>query len=86
MSSLNGLCDRITALFSEQMNLAVPSVDTDLFDAGLVDSLVFVDLLVRLEREFGIHVSLDELELENFRSIAKIAAFAASKNGFKNAE
>lgn len=86
MADLNSLCSRIAAIFSEQMNLEVPSVDTDLFDAGLLDSLAFVDLLVRLEQEFGIHVSPDDLEIENFRSIAKITAFAASKNGFSHAK
>jgi methoxymalonate biosynthesis acyl carrier protein len=87
MSELNGWCERITALFSEQMDVAVPGADADLFDSGILDSLAFVDLLARLEENFGIHVAIDDLEIENFRSVAKIAAFAASKskNGFKAA-
>jgi acyl carrier protein len=84
MSKLSGLCDRIVAVFSEKMNLPVPSVDTDLFDTGLLDSLVFVELLVRLEEELGLHVSLEDLEIDNFRSITRIAEFAAGKNGFAN--
>jgi methoxymalonate biosynthesis acyl carrier protein len=85
MSELNGWCERIATLFSEQMDVAVTSVDTDLFDGGILDSLAFVDLLARLEEKFGIRVAIEDLEIENFRSIAKIAAFAASKskNGFK---
>jgi acyl carrier protein len=85
MSELNGWCERIAALFAEQMDVAVPSIDTDLFGRGILDSLAFVDLLARLEDNFAIHVAIEDLEIENFRSIAKIAAFAAakSKNGFK---
>ncbi|HEY2989032.1 MAG TPA: acyl carrier protein [Candidatus Binatia bacterium] len=85
MSDANGWNDQITALFLQQMDIAVPSIHTDLFDAGILDSLAFVDLLARLEEQFGIRVSIDDLELENFRSVAKIASFAASKskNGFK---
>jgi methoxymalonate biosynthesis acyl carrier protein len=84
MSELNGWRERIAALFSEQMDVAVPSADTDLFDSGILDSLAFVDLLARLEEKFGIRVAIEDLEVENFRSIAKIAAFATgkSKNGF----
>jgi acyl carrier protein len=79
------LCSRITVLFTEQIHIEVPSADTDLLDAGLLDSLAFVDLLFRLEAELGIHVSLDDLEMENFRSITKIAEFAAGKiNGTTN--
>lgn len=84
MADLNSLCSRIGAIFSEQMNLEVPSVDTDLFDTGLLDSLAFVNLLTCLEQKFGIAVSVDDLEIENFRTVARIAAFAASKNGFNN--
>lgn len=83
MGDTDSLCQRIMALISEQMNLEVPSVDTDLFDTGLLDSLAFVDLLTQLEQKFGIAVSVDDLEIENFRTVARIAAFAASKNGFK---
>jgi len=85
MSDLNGWCERIAALFAEDMNVRVDSVDSDLLDGGILDSLAFVDLLARLEENFGIRVAIEDLEIENFRSIAKIAAFAAAKtkNGFK---
>jgi len=71
---------RITALFSEKLNVQVPSVETDLIDTGLVDSLTFVEFLAHLEKEFGIQVSLEDLEIEHFRTIARIATFIASKS------
>jgi acyl carrier protein len=70
---------RIAALFAGKLNVQVPSFETDLLDTGLVDSLTFVEFLAQLEQEFGIHVSLDDLELDHFRSIARIAGFVATK-------
>lgn len=69
------ICDRVTKLFSEKMHLDIPSVDADLFASGALDSLAFVELLLHLEQEFGIRVPLEELELDYFRSISRIAEF-----------
>lgn len=69
--------ENIAKIFAEQLNLAVPSVDTDLFATGALDSLSFVKLLVHLEREYEVKVSLEELELDNFRSLKKIAEYIA---------
>ena len=70
----------LTTLFSEQLNVQVPSVETDLIETGLVDSLTFVEFLAQLEKEFGIQVSLEDLEIEHFRTISRIASFIASKS------
>jgi acyl carrier protein len=75
------LCDRIAALFSEKLHIEVGSTETDLMESGLLDSLALVELLFHLEQELGIKISLENLELEHFRSIARIAAFIASQNG-----
>ncbi len=72
---------RIVALFERHMSLSVPSAETDLFESGVLDSLAFVDLLVRMEEEFGIKTTVDDLEIEHFRSIARIAEFVMSRNG-----
>lgn len=75
MSDINTLRERIAGLFASALHLEVPSFDTDLFDTGVLDSLAFVELLLQLEREFGVTTSVDDLEAENFRSITTIAAF-----------
>jgi D-alanine--poly(phosphoribitol) ligase subunit 2 len=75
------LHERISRFFSRALNVDVPSVDTDLFETGVLDSLAFVDLLLHLEREFGVTTSVSDLEPERFASIARIAAFVASRNG-----
>ena len=79
MSGVMQFRERIARLFSETLHRDVPSVDTDLFESGLLDSLAFVDLLVQLEREFGTTIALDDLEVDNFRSIDRIASFVATR-------
>jgi len=71
----HGIHQKLTELFAKKLNLDVSSVDTDLVETGLLDSLTLVELLTQLEETFGVSVSTDDLELENFRSIASIAGF-----------
>jgi len=44
-------------------------------ETGLLDSLTLVELMSSLEEEFGIHISFDEVEIDNFRSARRIAEF-----------
>jgi acyl carrier protein len=81
MSDGNRLRERIAGVFSHALHLDVPAFDTDLFDTGVLDSLAFVELLLQLEREFGVTTSVDDLEVENFRSIETIAVFVAARAG-----
>ena len=79
MSPANERREQIASLLSATLNLDVPSVDTDLFESGVLDSLAFVDLLLALEQRFGVTTSLEDLEVDNFRSIACIADFVIAR-------
>lgn len=79
MSDSGNLERQLTRLFAEKLNVEVPSVETDLIETGLVDSLTFVEFLAQLEEVFGIQVSLEELEIDRFRTISRIAAFITTK-------
>lgn len=57
----------------------MPRGDTDLFVSGALDSLSFVGLLAKLEQEFGIRISIDDIEIDNFRCLDKISDFVASR-------
>ncbi|PYO78041.1 MAG: acyl carrier protein [Gemmatimonadetes bacterium] len=81
MADLRNLENQLSRLFAEKLNVEVPSVETDLIDTGLVDSLTFVESLAQLEAGFGVRVSLEDLEIDRFRTIARIARFIATKNG-----
>lgn len=80
MPESKALQERIAALFSEKLSLDVPSADTDLIETGILDSLKFVELLAHLEQQFATQISTDDLEIDNFRCIEKIAQFIASRN------
>ena len=69
------LHDRISKIFIEHLHVQPPSPDTDLIEKGMIDSLTLVDLLAHLEQEFSIRIPLNELDLNHFRSIARIGEF-----------
>ena len=75
----DALCIQITELLANRLGLEIPSPDTDLFDLGILDSMSFVELLLQLEKDFGIRFALAEIEIDNFRSIRGIADFIASR-------
>jgi len=79
MQGTNDLRGRITRLFEERLNLEIPSAETDLFESGALDSIAFVELLAQIESEFGVQVALGDIEMDNFRSIERIAGFVEAR-------
>jgi acyl carrier protein len=73
------LYGQLKKLFLEQLNLDIPAVDTDLFEEAFLDSLQFVQLLSLLEQNFQIHISIGDIEIENFKSIKNIAGFIGER-------
>jgi D-alanine--poly(phosphoribitol) ligase subunit 2 len=72
---------RVSALFLEALNIGIDSVDTDLIESGLLDSLVLVELLLHLEEEFDIDVAVSALEIDDFRTVRSIGKFVTSVRG-----
>lgn len=68
----------LLTLFRNDLHIAVPSVETDLIDEGVMNSLVFANLIVRLEERFGIIVPLDSIEIDQLRSISSMASLIDS--------
>ena len=54
--------------------------DEDIFALGFVNSLMAMQLVNFLEKEFGIQVADEDLDLDNFRSISAMAALVERKN------
>jgi D-alanine--poly(phosphoribitol) ligase subunit 2 len=71
----------IAEIFSQKLHVDVPSHNSDLFESGVLDSLQFVELLFQLELQFRVRISLDEIDLENFRTIERITVMLVSQNG-----
>jgi acyl carrier protein len=69
---------RIQRIFEEVLSISPPAPETDIIEAELLDSLALVTLLFEVEQEFGLQIPLESLEIDDFRSIEKIALFIAS--------
>jgi acyl carrier protein len=54
--------------------------DEDIFASGYANSLFVMQLIGMVEKEFGIVLEDEDLDFDNFRSIAAIAQFVARKN------
>lgn len=55
--------------------------EEDIFALGFVSSLLAMQLVAFVEKELGVTVADDDLDLDNFRSIRAIADFVARKKG-----
>ena len=66
--------EAITRLMADNLLIEVPSPETDLLTGGLLDSFSMVQLLVHLENHFGVKIPLDQLEIEDLRSVQSIAS------------
>jgi acyl carrier protein len=70
---------KIRRIFSDKLFVEVQSVDVDLLDTGVIDSVMIVQLLLELETCFGISLSLVELEIDDFRSVTSISQLVAAR-------
>lgn len=55
--------------------------DEDIFALGFVNSLLAMQLVAFVEKEFGVRVEDDDLDLDNFRSINAISGLVSRKSG-----
>jgi acyl carrier protein len=69
----------IRDFINRSINIESLGDDENLFDSGIVNSLFAVELLTFVERQFGVEVGMDDLDIENFKSINATAAFIARK-------
>jgi acyl carrier protein len=53
--------------------------DEDIFALGFVNSLFAMQLVMFVEQEFGVAVENDDLEIENFNTVAAVAALVERK-------
>jgi methoxymalonate biosynthesis acyl carrier protein len=63
----------IRSVLRDHLSVLVDSPDTNLLEAGLVDSIGLVELILQLEDRFGIGLPMESLELDDLRSINTIA-------------
>lgn len=68
-------------------NISIPALDDDfdIFEAGIVNSLFSIELMTFLEKAFNIKVTMDDLDMENFKSVNATSQFVQRKEEVKNA-
>lgn len=71
MNTLKTVINLFDRLFMEYVS---DILDEDLFDAGVLDSLGTVELIVELENIFDIKVPISEFGREDWNTVNKIVA------------
>lgn len=66
-------------LLNDALFVDPTSADEDLVDGGMIDSFGFMELFVNLEERFGIQIGIDDLDLDHFRTVERIASFVLDK-------
>ena len=80
----DAIIEQIHSLFIESLHIEVPSAETDLFETGLLDSLQIVELLLQLEQRFCFKIKIDEIDLDNLRTLARIAQLLGARSVMTN--
>jgi methoxymalonate biosynthesis acyl carrier protein len=76
----NGIKETVKRFILSSINFTHLDDDDNLFEAGIVNSLFAVQLMIFIEKNFAIDVRLDDLDIENFKSLNAITAFVMRKN------
>ena len=69
----------ITDLLADRLGIEVPTPDTDLVEAGLIDSLALVTLIVELENATGRRLPLADFDIDRFRSVDAMVDFVSAE-------
>ena len=77
--------EAVTRFLLSSINLTKLNDEDDLFESGIVNSLFAVQLMTFLEKSFSIEVGMDDLDIENFKSVNATTAFVLRKKGWQRA-
>lgn len=55
-------------------------LDLNLFDAGLLDSLAIIEVLLKIEENLGIKLQPTDLEREDMSTVNKMTAFLENRD------
>ncbi|EKQ51179.1 MULTISPECIES: D-alanine--poly(phosphoribitol) ligase subunit DltC [unclassified Clostridium] len=54
-------------------------LDLDLFEAGLLDSLAIIEILLKIEEKLGIKLQPTDLEREDMATVNKLSEFLENR-------
>ena len=78
MATETSTFDRVRLLIGDVLSIEVPGEDIDMIDSGDLDSLALVSLIAGIEQEFQLDLPLEDLDLDQFRSVASITQLLAA--------
>jgi D-alanine--poly(phosphoribitol) ligase subunit 2 len=73
VDKLERLQQQITAIFAERFETKLEPRELDLLETGIVDSVRIVELVLELEQRFGVSLPFEQLEIEDFRTVPRLA-------------
>ena len=79
----NQVKETVRSFINNSINIDGLGDDENLFESGIVNSLFAVQLMTFVERSFGIEIGMDDLDVENFKSVSATAAFVSRKSAGK---
>jgi acyl carrier protein len=71
------LLGQLATVFADVTGSDPPDPDADLIEGGFLDSLALVELLFAIEQELGVVIPAEKLEVERFRTLARLAELVA---------
>ncbi len=75
----NSVKDSIKNFIFESIQITDLDDNDNLFESGVVNSLFAVQLVTFLEKYFGIEITMEDLDIENFQSINSTTSFVIQK-------
>ena len=68
----NELLEILNKLTEKNLGLKVTK-ETELFNEGIIDSFTLIELVGEIEKNYAISLSNDQLTIENFETVPRIA-------------
>ena len=81
MAASEASAEQIGELVRNTLGVHAPGPDVDLIETGLIDSLSLVTLIAELESAFDVRFPLESFDVEDFRTLQRMAAIVNSSRG-----
>jgi methoxymalonate biosynthesis acyl carrier protein len=78
---MDDIKQRLTGFLAPHMGGQRPRDDEDIFALGYLNSLFVLQLVHFIEREYELSIGPEDLEFDNFRTVAGITALVSAKKG-----
>lgn len=69
----------IKNFLSDHINIEELQLNEDIFQSGYVNSLFAMQLVMFVEKKFGIEVENEDLEITNFNTVGNLSTFVIKK-------